>query len=83
MEIARLSSKGQIVLPKAIRQTLQVAAGSQLGFETNGEQVTMSVVRKKTAKAGDGFGLLKGRGKRIPPERAEAAMSRAMKKEAR
>ena len=83
METAKLSSKGQIVLPKAIRQALQVAAGSQLGFEIVGEQAMVSVLRKKTAKAGDGYGLLKGRGEKIPPDREEAAVRWAMKKEAR
>ena len=83
METARLSSKGQVVLPKAIRQALQVATGSQLGFEMIGEQAMVSVLRKKTAKVGDGYGLLKGKGKKIPPDKEETTLRRAMKKEAR
>ena len=83
METAKLSSKGQVVLPKAIRQALQVGVGSRLGFEMVGQQAMVSVLHKKTAKAGDGYGLLKNKGKKIPPDKEEAAMRRAMKKEAR
>ena len=32
-EIATITSKGQITLPKAIRQALGVGAGDKVGFE--------------------------------------------------
>ena len=47
LEQATLTSKGQITLPKAIRQALGVAAGEKLSFEWNGTQV---VVRRADAR---------------------------------
>lgn len=41
LEKATLTSKGQITLPKSIRQALGVAAGEKLSFEWNGSQVVV------------------------------------------
>jgi antitoxin PrlF len=46
LEHATLTSKGQITLPKAIRQALGVGVGEKLSFEWNGFQV---VVRRAEA----------------------------------
>ncbi len=39
---ATLTSKGQITLPKAIRQTLGVNSGDKLSFELRGSEVVMT-----------------------------------------
>ena len=39
---ATLTSKGQITLPKAIRQTLGVNSGDKLSFELRGGEVVMT-----------------------------------------
>lgn len=41
-EKATLTSKGQITLPKAIRQALGVTAGAKLSFELRGNEVIVS-----------------------------------------
>jgi antitoxin PrlF len=41
-EIATLTSKGQITLPKAIRQTLGVGTGDKVAFELRGGEVVVS-----------------------------------------
>lgn len=41
-EIATLTSKGQITLPKSIRQALGVDAGGKLAFDLQGTQVILS-----------------------------------------
>ena len=46
LEQATVTSKGQITLPKAIRQALGVTAGEKLSFEWNISQV---VVRRADA----------------------------------
>ncbi len=46
LEQATVTSKGQITLPKAIRQALGVSVGEKLSFEWNGSQV---VVRRADA----------------------------------
>lgn len=41
-EIATVTSKGQVTLPKAIRQALGLDAGSQIAFEVRGSEVVVS-----------------------------------------
>ena len=41
----RLDKAGQVVLPKPLRQELQLAPGDILEAETSGEQITLSPVR--------------------------------------
>lgn len=41
-EVATLTSKGQITLPKSIRQALGAGAGSKLAFELRGDKVIVS-----------------------------------------
>lgn len=43
-ETATLTSKGQITLPKAIRQALGVDAGGKLAFDLQGSQVIVTRV---------------------------------------
>lgn len=41
-EVATLTSKGQVTLPKSIRQALQLDAGSKITFDLQGAQVLVS-----------------------------------------
>lgn len=41
-EQATLTSKGQITLPKAIRQALEVSAGAKVSFELRGNEVVVT-----------------------------------------
>ena len=41
LEQATLTSKGQITVPKAIRQALGITAGQKLSFEWDGSQVVV------------------------------------------
>ena len=41
-ELATLTSKGQITLPKSIRQVLGVTTGSQVAFELRGGEVVVT-----------------------------------------
>jgi antitoxin PrlF len=43
-EISSLTSKGQITLPKPIRQALGVTKGGKLAFELHGDQVIVTRV---------------------------------------
>ena len=40
-EVATITSKGQITLPKPIRQALGVDSGGQVAFDFNGKSVTV------------------------------------------
>ncbi|MCM2479795.1 type II toxin-antitoxin system PrlF family antitoxin [Serpentinimonas maccroryi] len=44
-EVATLTSKGQITLPKSIRQALGVAAGGKVAFDLTGDRIVVSRVR--------------------------------------
>jgi len=41
MKVARISARGQTVIPKSIREAAGLYAGDTLTFETDGEQVVV------------------------------------------
>jgi antitoxin PrlF len=43
-EVATLTSKGQVTLPKAVRQALRLDTGSKVAFDLLGSQVVVSRV---------------------------------------
>jgi antitoxin PrlF len=45
---ARVTSKGQVTVPREIRRKLGVRAGDRLLFEEDGEGVRVTVVRKES-----------------------------------
>ena len=65
MDTSTMSTKGQVVIPKKVRETLQAGAGSRLGFRIDGDQVVVYVISKKSGDAERGYGLLKGKGKSV------------------
>lgn len=46
---ARITSKGQITVPREVRRVLGVRAGDRLLFETDGKGVRVRPVRSKSA----------------------------------
>jgi AbrB family looped-hinge helix DNA binding protein len=42
MERISVSSKGQIAIPKAVRDALNLAAGTKLNLEIRGQQIVLS-----------------------------------------
>ena len=46
---ARITSKGQITVPREVRRILGVGAGDRLLFESDGKGVRVSPVRNKSA----------------------------------
>ena len=62
----KLSSKGQIVIPKEIRDELHWEAGMQLSLVATGGAVSLRAVPSKTGRnLGDLIGLLKHEGDSI------------------
>ena len=62
---AKLTSKGQITVPKEIRQALGVKAGDKIVFEENGNKISVSAIRPKGVfekyRGTIDFGIGKGR----------------------
>jgi AbrB family looped-hinge helix DNA binding protein len=58
----RLSTKGQVVLPREVREALNWTPGTELQIDRKGNSVTLSpkaAVPRKDLKAKDVFGVLK------------------------
>jgi AbrB family looped-hinge helix DNA binding protein len=69
---AKITSKGQVTIPRSVREHLKVGTGSVLVFEVDGDRVVV-----RPARALDGFaGVLKDRG---PKGGDFDAMRRAVK----
>ena len=62
-----LSSKGQLVIPKEIRDELKWDAGTELSLVSSASGVTLKAVTKKTGRnLADLIGMLKHKGPPIP-----------------
>ncbi|PZA06035.1 MULTISPECIES: AbrB/MazE/SpoVT family DNA-binding domain-containing protein [unclassified Meiothermus] len=48
MPLTRLSSKGQVVLPKAVREALGLEAGDELRVEVEGDTIRLVPRRKRS-----------------------------------
>lgn len=80
-EVATLTSKGQITLPKSIRQALGVGTGGKVAFDLRGGKVvaTRAVAHHEGPAIGAFMGLLEadiraGRGVQALPEDLARAM---------
>ncbi len=58
METTRLTSKGQVVIPKTIRDSLHILAGTEFKVTTDGGRVILEALNPKTHPLSDwpGFG---------------------------
>ena len=73
MEITSVTSKGQVTIPKALRQRLGIRQGSRIEFSLMGDHVEMRVSSSPSGEAGSGFGMLKSRRPAVPTD-FDAAM---------
>lgn len=54
-----VTSKGQVTIPKAVRQKLGIRKGSKVSFEVVGNHIELTVCKTPVKIKQDGFGLLK------------------------
>jgi AbrB family looped-hinge helix DNA binding protein len=64
METTSVTSKGQVTIPKPLRQQLGLRQGSKVEFVLIGDHVEMRIVSTPAALPASGFGML--RSKRTP-----------------
>jgi len=79
MALATLTSKGQVTIPKAVRDSLRLHPGDKLDFlvTDDGE----AVLRAVTKRVDDVFGKLhRPSRKAVPVERMDSAINRKMRK---
>lgn len=61
-----VTSKGQVTIPKAVRQQLGICQGSQVEFVMVDNHVELRVINNPTPIVQSGFGLLKSQKSPIP-----------------
>ena len=61
-----MTSKGQVTIPKALRQQLGLARGSRVTFELVGDHIELRAWQADQPLPGSGFGLLKSKRTPVP-----------------
>ena len=61
MEITSVTSKGQVTIPKPLRQQLGLRQGSKVEFVLIGDHVEMRIVSTPAGLPASGFGMLKSK----------------------
>jgi AbrB family looped-hinge helix DNA binding protein len=77
METVRVSSKGQIVIPRRLRAAFHIEAGSELAIFAEGDEIHLRQAEQRFARTdiASGLGLLAKPGRQVP---AEADVKRAV-----
>jgi AbrB family looped-hinge helix DNA binding protein len=61
METTSVTSKGQVTIPKPLRQQFGLRQGSKVKFVVIGDRVEMRIVSTPAALPASGFGMLKSK----------------------
>lgn len=76
MEVTTVTSKGQVTIPRALRQQLGIRQGSKVEFCLAGDHVEMRVVHTPAAVPASGFGMLKSDRPAVPVDLDPATLAR-------
>ena len=68
METTSVTSKGQVTIPKPLRQQLGLRQGSKVEFVMVGDHVEMRIVSTPADVPASGFGMLKSRRVAVPAD---------------
>lgn len=68
MEVTSVTSKGQVTIPKSMRQKLGIRQGSQLEFSIADDHLEVRVKSSLAEVPANGFGLLKSRKSAVPAD---------------
>ena len=66
MDETTVTSKGQVTIPKAVRQRLGIRPGAKVRFEVVGDHVELRLLSRSAAASDSGFGVLKSRRVSVP-----------------
>jgi len=68
VEVTSVPSKGQVTIPKELRQRLGIRQGSRIEFLLVGDHFEMRVRSSPAGEARSGFGMLKSRRAAVPTD---------------
>jgi AbrB family looped-hinge helix DNA binding protein len=74
METTSVTSKGQVTIPKELRQRLGIRRGTRVEFSLVGDHLEMRVRSSPTEESASGFGLLKSRRASVPADLDPASL---------
>ena len=76
MPTATITSKGQVTIPKRVREALRLSAGDRIEFALSADGVVRLEVRRREAREIAGLLFRKG-GRRLSIAQMDAAIARA------
>jgi AbrB family looped-hinge helix DNA binding protein len=71
-----MTSKGQVTIPKALRQQISLARGSRVSFQLVGDHIEVRPWRTQQPLPASGFGLLKSQRPPVPVDFDAASLLR-------
>jgi AbrB family looped-hinge helix DNA binding protein len=71
-----LTSKGQVTIPKALRQQLGLARGSRVSFQLVGDHIEVRPLRQEQSLSASGFGMLHSQRPPVPADFDPASLLR-------
>lgn len=71
-----ITSKGQVTIPKALRQQLGLARGSRVSFQLVGDHIEVRPCRSQQPLPASGFGMLKSKRPPVPVDFDAASLLR-------
>ena len=74
MEATSVTSKGQVTIPKEVRQRLGIRQGTRIEFSLVGDHVEVRVKSSPIGVRDKGFGMLKSRLRAVPADFDPAAL---------
>ncbi|MDO9480751.1 MAG: AbrB/MazE/SpoVT family DNA-binding domain-containing protein [Hydrogenophaga sp.] len=78
-----LTSKGQVTIPREIRQHVGLKQGMAIRFSIEGDHIALRAVRSPQQGASSGFALIKSRRKAVPADLDVAGLSGVARPEGR
>ena len=80
METTTLTSKGQVTVPKAVRQQLGLRQGTKVTFVVEGDHAVLRPAVPQRAAPKSGFGMVKVSGPAVPADFDVASLLRPVAK---
>jgi AbrB family looped-hinge helix DNA binding protein len=68
MESTTMTSKGQVTIPKSVRQQLGLRQGTRVAFVVEGDHAVLRPAVPERSAPKSGFGMIKVAGPAVPPD---------------